>query len=479
MQVIERHISRKTFLIGAIVCLLGLSSIALIAHAATISDVTITGVTTNSANISWTTDINTDATVNYGVDANVGIVRDATFNNKDHSLTLPMLDPATTYHLRVVSTDQNGNKSATAGFVFTTRGSQADKAIADIKKITDPAAILQVADALQQVATDVILPPSIIGEPKVTVGQDHATVEWSTDREAGSVVELATDGDYSSTAKDPYNITQGNANASEKEHSVDVIGLNPATEYHFRVSSQDSVGLTGVSDDFTFTTTALLPAVNNVKVGRITESSATITWDTGTVLAKGVVNYTNLRTKATQSLGNPVYLTKQAVTLTGLELGTRYQGTVTATNQTGDNVESQSFTFITSRDVTAPLISSVNNQSTLFADDDSKVQTILSWTTDKPTFCQVFYVLGLVKDGGAATQSIAAESNPVTNHLQVMTGFTPGSVYKFWIQCHDSEGNQAQSDDYVLITPVQAKNIIDLILANFQGTFGWVGKVGK
>lgn len=471
--------SRRSFFVATAIVVCAIITVALVVHAADISGVTITGVTTNAATINWTTDINTDATVNYGVDANVGIVRDPTFTSKQHTLTLPMLDPATTYHFRVVSTDSTGNTSATAGFVLTTRGSQADKAVADIKKITDPAAILQVADALQSVAADVLLPPSIIGEPNVTVGQDHATVVWSTDREAGSVVELATDGDYSATAKDPYNITQGDANASEKAHTVDVIGLEPSTEYHFRVSSQDSVGLNGISDDFTFTTTSLLPVINNAKVSRITESSAMITWDTGTVLAKGVVNYTNLRSKATQSLGNPVYLTKQAVTLTGLELGTRYQGTVTATNQAGDNIESQPFTFITSRDVTAPIITSVNNQSTLFADDDSKVQTILSWTTDKPTFCQVFYVLGLVKNGGAQTQNIAVESNPVTNHLQVMTGFTPGSVYKFWIQCHDSEGNQAQSDDYVLITPVQAKNIIDLILANFQGTFGWVGKVGK
>ena len=72
-----------------------------------------------------------------------------------------------------------------------------------------------------------------------------------------------------------------------------------------------------------------------------------------------------------------------------------------------------------------------------------------------------------------------AELNPLTNHTQVVVGFAPASVYKFWMVCHDVANNQSQSDDYVLITPTKEQNIVDLILANFQGTFGWVNKIGK
>lgn len=454
-------------------------SCARIASAALISNVTVLSVASTTATIDWTTDVNTDAAVNFGTDPDVGIVRDPGATSTSHSVTIPNLDPGTTYYFRAVSSDNSGNTDATAGFVFTTKGSQADKTIKDLSKITDPAALLKVEAQLEKQASAAILPPSIIGAPNVTPGVTDATISWTTDREADSEVSLVPDSQYDATSKDPYTINQGNTSESVKTHTVDVIGLTPFTKYHFSVTSKDSLNLSGASLDSTFTTKSTLPNVSNVQVGGIGETIATVTWSTGDVLAKGVVNYTNLRTKATESLGNPVYLTNQSVTLTGLELGTRYQGTITATNQAGDNIESDPFTFITTRDVSPPVITNVNNQSTLFADDDSKVQTILSWTTDKPCFCQVFYVLGLVKGGAAQTQSIALESNPVTNHLQVLTGFTPGSVYKFWMQCHDAEGNQAQSDDYVLITPVQAKNIIDLILANFQGTFGWVGKVGK
>ncbi len=454
-------------------------SMALVAHAAQISNVTIEDVATTSATINWTTDVNTDAAINYGLDQGVGIVRDPSATSTQHSITIPDLEPATTYYFRAVSTDGSGNTSATAGFAFTTTGSQAAKAVADISKITNPAALLQVENQVQQQASAVLLPPAVIGAPNVDVGIDQAVVTWSTDRASDSEVNLAPVSSYDPSASDPYSITQGNTNESVTAHSVTVIGLQPFTEYHFSVSSKDSLGLTGTSTDSTFTTKSTLPEVTNIKIPVLRDTSATITWSTGDVLATGVVNYTNLRTKATESLGNPVYLTNQSVTLTGLVFGTRYLATVTATNQAGDNITSAPFTFITVRNVVPPVISKVTNQSTLFPDDDTKVQTIISWTTDEPAYCQVFYVQGLVKGSGVENQSLPAEANPVTSHLQVITGFTPGAVYKFWMLCHDNEGNQSQSDDYVLITPVQAKNIIDLILANFQGTFGWVGNIGK
>ena len=472
----QSRISRKTFSIIAIVFLLGLATLA---HAAEISNVKISSITNGSAQVDWTTDINTDATINYGLDPAVGTVRDPTFTTKNHTLIIPSLDPATVYHFRVISTDLAGTKSATAGCVFTTKGSQADKAIADIKKITDPAALVQVVDTIQQVAKDVILPPSIIGEPKVIVSENRATITWSTDRDAGSEVDLAPESQYSASSKDSYSITQGDSRESTKKHSVDVIGLDPSTTYHFRVSSHDSLGLTGFSEDATFTTKSLLPTISSTRITKVQETSATIAWSTGSVKAKGVVSYTNLRTKATRSAGSPVFATAQKVVLTGLVFGTRYSAVITATNEGGDNVDGKPFTFVTVRDVVPPVITKVNNESTLFPDADAKVQTIVTWLTDEPSYCQVFYTQGLVKKEGSDGDSLPPEMNPVTSHTSVIVGFAPGSVYKFWMKCHDETGNQSQSDDFVLITPIKEQSIIDVILANFQGTFGWVGNIGK
>ena len=46
------------------------------------------------------------------------------------------------------------------------------------------------------------------------------------------------------------------------------------------------------------------------------------------------------------------------------------------------------------------------------------------------------------------------------------------------MKCTDEAGNETQSEDFVLITPVKEKSIIDIILENFEGTFGWVKNIG-
>jgi len=445
-----------------------------IAYATEISNVDISSLTANSATVSWTTDVSSDATINYGLDNSFGVVRDPTSGTK-HLLTIQNLDPSTTYYFRVVSADSMGNTNATAGFQFTTKGkTPIDKVIQDIKKIVKPEDL----KIIQQTVQDEIKPPSIVGLPNVIPNESGATITWTTDRDASSQVELAPEGEYSASSAHPYSIEQGNPKEATQKHTVEVIGLESATVYHFSVSSTDDTGLTGISDDNTFETKAALPIVQNVKVTRVQENSATVSWSTP-VPAKGVVSYTNLRTKAVKSAGSPVYSSNQSVNLTGLEFGTRYTAIISATNKAGDNYDSKPFSFITVRDVVPPVITKVNNESTLFPGDDAKVQTIISWQTDEPSLCQVYYTQGLVHDAATAGDSLPKESDPLTNHTQVIVGFVAGTVYKFWLVCDDVAGNEAQSEDYVLITPIKEKNIIDIILENFQGTFGWVNKIGK
>lgn len=461
---------------------------AQLVRAASISGVSIDSVTATSAVVSWTTDVPTDAIINYGLDTSFGLVRDPTFTNKAHSLTIPNLAPLTTYHFRVQSTDSNGNTDATAGLTFTTpldtsnpaAASDLVKKIIDmIKKLKNPNDFLVVDKALKDAAGSVLKPPIILGAAKVTPTTDGAEFAWTTDRASGSVVNVEPDSTYDANASNPYSITQGDSSESVTTHDVKVIGLSAATTYHFAVSSSDSVGLIGATADDTFDTKSLLPLIQSPKVTGVGETTATISWSTGSVLAKGLVSYTDQRTHATRSVGSPAFLDKQSIELTGLVLGSSYQAVITATNKSGDAIDSKPFVFVTTRDVVPPVISKVNNQSTLFPSDNVQVQTIISWQTDKPSTCQLLYINGIVKSASNPVSSQPAEKNPLTDHIEVIVGLEPSAVYKFWIACKDTSGNQAQSDDYVLITPTKQKNIIDVILQNFQGTFGWLNNVGK
>lgn len=451
------------------------------AYAAEITNVKITNITDTEATIQWSTDTNTDATVNFGLDERVGVVRDPNFDKKEHSLTIDRLDPLTTYHFRVISADEEGNKSATAGFAFTTKNSEVPnlKIKKQIEKVKDPEELKKLEEQIKEQIEILVQPPSIIGSPKVVVNDsDRATITWSTDRESNSVVYLAPEGEYQEGSAEPYSITQGNPRELTTKHEVEVTGLEPNTVYHFSVYAEDAAGLSSSSEDDTFRTMATLPVIGNVRVTRVQETSAQIAWNTGNVKAKGIVEFTNTKTRQTKVTGNPVYATNHTVQLLDLEFGVRYTAIIRATNEAGDEISSAPVSFITVRDRVAPEISKVNNESTLYPGEEVKIQTIISWVTDEPSYCQVFYAQGLARADGELGDSLPKEENPDTVHTQVIVGFASATVYQFWMFCNDEAGNESRSEDFVLITPVKEKSIIDIILENFEGTFGWVKNIG-
>lgn len=144
----------------------------------------------------------------------------------------------------------------------------------------------------------------------------------------------------------------------------------------------------------------------------------------------------------------------------------------------GDEVAAQPLTFVTTKDDAPPIISQVNNESTLYPGADAKVQTIVSWETDEPSICQFFYSDNLAAKEEDAL-SLEPETGPLLAHVQVVTEFTPSTAYKFWVVCNDRNENPAKSEDFVLFTPEKEKSIIDIIIENFEGAFGWVKNIGK
>jgi hypothetical protein len=163
--------------------------------------------------------------------------------------------------------------------------------------------------------------------------------------------------------------------------------------------------------------------------------------------------------------------------LADLTLGTRYVAFVTAENSGGDRVRSRPIQFITVRDTAPPFISNVTNESTLFPGSESRIQTIVEWNTDEPASCLMTYQEGVA--GG--TDQVTTEKESVqynTNHVEVIVDFAPATVYQFFLDCTDEAGNSVQSENFVLFTPIQEKNIIDLIIENFEATFGWVQNIG-
>jgi len=162
--------------------------------------------------------------------------------------------------------------------------------------------------------------------------------------------------------------------------------------------------------------------------------------------------------------------------LTNLTLGVTYVAIVRAENEQGEAMESEQITFTTVLDKEPPIISRVNNESTLFPGGETRIQTIVSWGTDEPSYCGMYYSEGLVAAENA--NQIPKNTDPATDHVRVLTEFLPSTVYKFWVICEDRAGNEGRSEDFVLFTPEKEKSIIDIILENFEGAFGWVKNIG-
>lgn len=450
-----------------------------------ITNVQATQTSPSSVTVTWETDEDADSLINYGLQSNYGITRVPVAERTAHSITLDDLEAGRLYYFRVMSSDETGNQGISADYTIQLDGTtssetgQGQSAQTTTEEIKQEIKQIQSVEQLQEIQNEIVKAIkgitedlTIVGPPTVIPETTSATVMWTTDRAASSEVVFSPTSSYT---EGTYAFSQSSTAGETTEHEVKLIGLEPYTEYHFKVRSTDSYGITGESRDYTFKTKASLPEIRNLRIVKVEENAATLAWDT-TVPAKATIEYQDLSTGAQNSKGRPTLSTTHQMRISDLTLGTRYVAFVVAENAGGDRVKSQPITFITVRDTAAPIISNVTNESTLFPGGESRIQTIVEWVTDEPSLCTMTYREGV--SGGVDPTLIEPESPAYEEqHVEVIVDFAPATVYQFWLNCRDDAGNSVQSENFVLFTPIQEKNIIDLILENFEATFGWVKNI--
>ena len=361
-----------------------------------------------------------------------------------------------------------GQSSQTA----TTEEIKTEEIVEQIKEITDPQKLQEIINETIKAVQGITEDLTIVGPPTVLPETTTATIKWTTDREASSEVVFSPTNGFDGSS---YAFSQVSTGADTTDHEIQLIGLDAFTEYSFKVKSTDGFGITGESRNYTFKTKASAPEIRNLRVVKVEENAATLAWDT-TVPAKALVEYQDQTTGAESSVGRPTLATTHQMRLADLTLGTRYVAFVTAENSSGDRIRSQPIQFITVRDIAAPIITNVTNESTLFPGGESRIQTIVEWDTDEAANCLMTYQEGVA--GGTEPFTIEKEQLEYnTRHVEVVVDFAPATVYQFYLTCTDEAGNDVQSENFVLFTPIQEKNIIDLIIENFESTFGWVKNI--
>ena len=190
-----------------------------------ISNVQATMITTSTALITWTTDQNTNSTVNFGQDVTYasGTVVDGG-QVMAHALQITGLIPNQLYHFQVSSLNGTTLLGATSGdFTFTTLAENIPLIISNVQVLT--------------------------------ITDTTALVTWNTNKPASSLVNFGLTAGYGLTASSPGLVTT---------HAVSLSGMTPATLYHFDVVSVDASNASATSPDGTFTTLSDITPPANV-----------------------------------------------------------------------------------------------------------------------------------------------------------------------------------------------------------------------
>jgi sugar lactone lactonase YvrE len=258
-----------------------------------ITNIAVSGITMNSATITWTTDQLTDSFVEYGTTSSYGSWASDSTLTTTHTVILNNLIPGTTYHFRVTSKNGYGLPSSSEDNLFSTGGSIAGIITDSLTGLPLASATVSVTDAqnltqtaltdnsggftisgigsgpftgsitkggytprtfsgtmvsgqtlILNAALDPILP--IITNIAVSgITKSSATITWTTDQLADSLVEYGTTTGYGSSAVDPTLTTS---------HRIVLLSLTPSTNYHFKVTSKNGYGVWSSSQDNSFAT---------------------------------------------------------------------------------------------------------------------------------------------------------------------------------------------------------------------------------
>ncbi|MFC1703021.1 fibronectin type III domain-containing protein, partial [Patescibacteria group bacterium] len=368
-----------------------------------ISALTAVSIGVDTATITWTTNESADSAVDYDNETSepyADTSTDATMVTS-HSIVLGSLTADTTYYYRVRSSDSSANEGTSAELTFTT--------------LEPPDTTAPVISSVQVSA----------------LGATSATITWTTDESADSNVDYGFTAGYGSTESDATDVTS---------HSITLSGLSENTTYHYSVRSADAATNESSSTDATFKTIdATAPSISNVNVSGITETGATITWDTN----ENADSHVDFDLVAGPPYGieesDATDVTSHSITLSGLSAKTLYHFRVRSIDPE-DNESSSGDSSFTTLDTTAPSISNI--QVTDITDSGATI----TWTTNEDADSAVDYG---ITSGYGVTEVDAAD---VTSHSIAITGLDPVVEYHFRVRSSDSDDNEASSTDQTFTT---------------------------
>lgn len=212
-----------------------------------ILSVSSSGLTSTGASISWTTDKAATSQVEYGISSGYGVLSTENVTlATSHSISLAQLEPSTTYHFRVKSTDEVSNITFSEDYTLTTLAASSSNSADNVGGTSVPTAVTT-----------------------LTVGGVDSTsveLEWHVGM-ANADVAAEYDVRYAILPIDASNFAQapqaqltpiyyGDVSPVGTERAYIVAGLNSNTAYYFAIKSKhENSSYSDISNTVSATTT--------------------------------------------------------------------------------------------------------------------------------------------------------------------------------------------------------------------------------
>lgn len=296
------------------------------------------------------------------------------------------------------------------------------------------------------------LPPIISNVVVGDIKNTSARVTWDTNTLTNSVVNYGTTNSYGSTAS-------GSSYVSS--HTLYLNNLTANTTYYVKVGSTDFYTNTTNDDNggasYTFTTGSGT-VISNVTTNSITDTSADVFWNTSTPSDSYVSYSTNADLSSPVLAGNGTLVSTTSssgvyshqVHLSGLSVSSTYyykvQSTDANANLTVADNNGSYYSFLTTRDVTPPVISSISVPVI------TKTSAVIVWSTDKRATSQVEYGTTASTTSGTYTTTTDLNSTLTPTHVITIEGLTANTPYYFRVKSNDAAGNSATSNEQTFTT---------------------------
>ena len=375
----------------------------------------VVALTHDSAVIEWRTDELADGTVEYGTDNTYGLELISDRMSFVHRAMLTNLDANTTYHFQVSSSDASGNgPTRSRDLSFTTEEDASSE-----------------APVIRQLSVR-----------KVT--QDRALIQWHTSKPADSAVEYGIDASYGERVESPD---------YKREHQIQLSGLEANTSYHFRVLSRSLDGGVAATVDYTFQTDGERDNTPPLIVHRpeviSSHSTATLQWTTNEPC------YVSVRVGTEETWGTVaerVFEVDEAheehnVTITGLDMGTRYFFTIVSRDLSGNETvmggrnagkvvapqeQGGDISFVTDEtaDFAPPAIVSGPRITAL-----SNAEALVEWDTDEVGDSRLFM------ESEGQLKEVVFIPQHAFEHRVLLSDLTPSTTYHIRVGSSDPVGN--------------------------------------